>query len=179
MRNLLNIFVAPISTFELVLALTLFGIMKSLLTGLVLCCIAYFCYAFKITIFGFYLVPFVINLFLFGWALGMFTMGLVLRFGHSAEALVWGIPFLIQPFIPIFYPVDIFPAPLRAFAYTQPATYVFEGMREVLRSGSTDAAHLYFATLLNIAYLVLAAAFLGLMLKQVRAKGFLTRLGMQ
>jgi len=30
-----------------------------------------------------------------GWAVGMITTALIMRWGQSAEALAWGIPFLL------------------------------------------------------------------------------------
>ena len=110
----------------------------------------------------------------------MVTMALILRFGKSAEALVWGIPFLIQPFSAVFYPVEVLPDWLQVVAYAMPSTYVFEGMREVLSNGGwLDLKILMTAFSLNILYLVTGAIFFGWMFSQVREKGYLTRLGME
>ena len=134
-KNILNVFVSPVSIFELMVATCIMGIIKAVITAVVLGSLAFLLYAFNIVSIGILLLPFLISLLLFGWALGMVTMALILRFGKSAEALVWGIPFLIQPFSAVFYPVEVLPNWLQIVAYTMPSTYVFEGMREVLSNG--------------------------------------------
>ena len=47
-----------------------------------------------------------------GWAIALFVIGLVLRFGTGAEALAWGILFVVMPLSGVFYPVRV--APLAA-----------------------------------------------------------------
>ncbi|MBM3216831.1 ABC transporter permease, partial [Candidatus Poribacteria bacterium] len=103
-KNILNVFVAPISIAEMVLATCLMGVIKAGITGVVLGGLAYVLYSFQLFDVGLALVPFLVSLVLFGWAVGMCTMALILRFGQAAEALVWGVPFLIQPFSAVFYP---------------------------------------------------------------------------
>lgn len=179
-KNILNVFVSPVSIFELMVATCIMGIIKAVITAVVLGSLAFLLYAFNIVSIGILLLPFLISLLLFGWALGMVTMALILRFGKSAEALVWGIPFLIQPFSAVFYPVEVLPNWLQIVAYTMPSTYVFEGMREVLSNGEwLNLKILMIAFLLNILYLVAGAIFFGWMFSQVREKGYLTRLGME
>lgn len=179
-KNILNVFVSPVSIFELMVATCIMGIIKAVITAVVLGSLAFLLYAFNIVSIGILLLPFLISLLLFGWALGMVTMALILRFGKSAEALVWGIPFLIQPFSAVFYPVEVLPNWLQIVAYTMPSTYVFEGMREVLSNGEwLNLKILMIAFLLNILYLVIGAIFFGWMFSQVREKGYLTRLGME
>ena len=179
-KNILNVFVSPVSIFELMVATCIMGIIKAVITAVVLGSLAFLLYAFNIVSIGVLLLPFLISLLLFGWALGMVTMALILRFGKSAEALVWGIPFLIQPFSAVFYPVEVLPNWLQIVAYTMPSTYVFEGMREVLSNGEwLNLKILMIAFLLNILYLVAGAIFFGWMFSQVREKGYLTRLGME
>jgi len=58
---------------------------------------------------GVSLVPFVINLIVMGWAVGIFTTAVILRFGQEAEVLAWGLAFLFQPVSAVFYPVSVLP----------------------------------------------------------------------
>ena len=179
LKNLLNLFLAPISMAELLLATCLLGVMRALLNIVVLGVLAYLLYAFNLFSMGLALVPFVANLLLFGWALGMCTMALLVRFGLTAEALAWALPYLIQPVSAVFYPVDILPTWLQTIAYLVPCTHIFEGMRAALRTGTVDASTLLAALALNLVYLVLGAAFFGWMLQQARDKGYLSHTGMQ
>lgn len=178
-RNILNIFVTPVRTSELLLATCLMGVIKAAVPAVFLGLLAYGLYAFNLLAVGPALVPFLASLLLFGWAVGMFTAALILRFGQSAEALVWGVPFLIQPFSAVFYPVDVLPAGLQWVARALPSTYVFEGMRAALQRGTLDGRLLAAAFGLNLVYLAAAAAFFGWMLERVREKGYLGRLGME
>lgn len=178
-KNLLNIFLAPISEVELLLATCLMGVIRAVLNAIVLGVLAYLLYHFNLLRIGLALVPFLVSLLLFGWAMGMCTMALMIRFGQAADALAWGIPFLIQPVSAVFYPVDVLPPWLQTVAYLLPSTYVFEGMRAVLQTGALSTSTLLAAFSLNLVYLMLGAAFFAWMLRQAREKGYLTRLGMQ
>ncbi len=177
-KNLLNIFIAPISIVELLLTTCLMGVIRAAVNAIVLGTLAYLFYAFNLLHLGLALLPFLASLLLFGWAVGMCTMALVLRFGQAAEALVWGVPFLLQPISAVFYPLDVLPSWLQTLALLLPSTHVFEGMRMVLRSGTVDLFTLGTAFALNAVYLGIGAAFFGWMLHQARQKGYLTRLGM-
>lgn len=174
-KNVVNLFVAPLRTIELVLSLCIIGLFKSLIAIIFLGVLAWYLYHFNILVMGTGIVFFFGNLILFGWSVGMVTMSLILRFGHAAEALIWGVPFLIQPIAAVFYPVDVLPAWLKTIALLLPCTHVFEGMRLVLNTGQTDPAMLAYAFGLNLIYLTAAGLFFLWMLHQARVKGYLSR----
>jgi ABC-2 type transport system permease protein len=164
---------------ELLLATCLLGVLRALLNIVVLGVLAYILYAFNLFSMGLALVPFLANLLLFGWALGMSAMALLVRFGLAAEALAWAVPYMIQPVSAVFYPVDVFPKWLQTIAHLVPSTHIFEGMRAALRTGTVDASTLLAALALNLVYLTLSATFFGWMLQQAREKGYLSHTGMQ
>jgi ABC-2 type transport system permease protein len=178
-RNILNLFIAPVRIVELMIATCLVGVLKAAATAVVLGFLAFFFYHFSLLSIGPALIPFFVSLSLFGWAVGMCTMGLVLRFGQAAEALIWGVPFLLQPISAVFYPVEVLPRWLRPVALLLPSTHVFEGMRAALRTGRVDPGALALTFGMNLVYLALGATFFGWMLRQVRRKGYLSRLGME
>jgi len=178
-RNIMNIFIAPVRVPELLIATCLLGLIRSLLTGVILGVLAQVFYAFDILAVGPALVPFYVSLLLFGWAVGMCTVGVILRFGQAAEALIWGVPFLLQPLSAVFYPVGILPGWLQAVARVFPSTHVFEGMRIALLTGKVEPSLIATALGLNLVYLAAGAAFFGWMLKRVREKGYLSRLAME
>jgi ABC-2 type transport system permease protein len=140
--------------------------------------LAYVLYAFNLLSLGLMLVPCFLNLLCFAWAIGMATMALIIRYGVAGEALAWGIPFLIQPFSAVFYPLDVFPPWLQLLARALPSSYIFESMRLLLRTGAADASMLLIALGLNIVYLAAGATFFGWMLQRARRQGHLSRLGM-
>src|SRR4030095_8903622 len=95
-KNILNLFVAPVRPAELLLATSIVGVAKAAAPRLLLTLLALVFYGFDLTSLGFALAPFLASLLLFGWAVGMFTAALILRFCHAAAEPVWGLSFLIH-----------------------------------------------------------------------------------
>ena len=73
-RNLLNIFVSPISPVEYITSLMLVSIVKLLLASAVMVLFAWLFYSFNIFLIGIALIPLIINLVIMGWAMGVVTM---------------------------------------------------------------------------------------------------------
>jgi ABC-2 type transport system permease protein len=178
-RNLLNIFVAPIRMSEFIAATYVVGFVKILITVGVLASLAWLFYSWNLFQMGLDLIPLFVNLLLMGWAVGMVTTALIMRWGQSAEALAWGIPFLIQPVCAVFYPLNVLPRWLQPISLCIPATHVFEGMRQVLRGEGLSIHHLMWAFSLNILYLIAGTAFFRYMFNVAREKGLLAKLGTQ
>ncbi|HLW60289.1 MAG TPA: ABC transporter permease [bacterium] len=174
-RNLINVFVSPISTLEFILAMLLLGVMKVIVTGLLLSVLALVLYTFNIFQYGLALIPFVLNLLLSAWGIGVITTAMILRFGQGAETLAWAIPFLFQPFSAVFYPVAVLPALLRPIALVLPTTHAFEGMRVVLSGGGISWARAAWALGENAVLLVAAGAVFAFVLHVARERGLLLR----
>lgn len=178
-RNLLNVFVAPIRTYELVMAYCLVGVIRVAVTFPLLVAGAYFMFEFNLLDFQMWLVPFFVNLLLFGWGLGLFANALVLRWGQAAEGLCWALPFVVQPISAIYYTVDTLPGWLQPLARLMPVSHVFEGMRAAL-AGRTDLEEsLAWAFGLNLLWIVAAGVTLERVLAVARSKGLITRVGTQ
>src|SRR6266481_452345 len=178
-RNLLNIFVAPVRVGEFIAATYVVGFVKILITVGILAGLAAWLYSWNLFQMGFALIPQFVNLLLMGWAVGMVTTALIMRWGQSAEALAWGIPFLIQPVAAVFYPLSVLPHWVQPISRAIPATYVFEGMRQVLRGEGLSAYYLTWAFSLNVVYLIAAGLFFRYMFGVAREKGLLAKLGTQ
>ena len=174
-RNLLNIFGAPVRTSEYLGAMFLVGLVRVLVTSLVLTSVAIPAYHFNLFSLNWALVPFYANLMLFGWALGLISMALILRFGHGAEALAWAVPFLLQPICAVFYPVSALPDWLEPVAFAFPGAHIFEGMREALAGQPFPGGHMLWATGLNALYLCAGLALLARTLRKARERGFLVK----
>ena len=82
---------------------------------------------------------------------------MVLRLGPATEWFIWPIPAMVSPFAGVFYPVDTLPAWMQAVSYALPPTYVFEGMRTSLSSGSLSPWPLLGGAALSVLYVGLAA----------------------
>lgn len=174
-RNLINVFVSPISTLEFILAMLLLGVMKVIVTGLLLSALALTLYTFNIFQYGLPLIPFVLNLLLSAWGIGVITTAMILRFGQGAETLAWAIPFLFQPFSAVFYPVAVLPAALRPLALALPTTHAFEGMRTVLSGSGTAWERVGWATGENVVLLLVAALVFAAVMHVARTQGLLLR----
>lgn len=175
-RNLLNIFSAPITLSEFVAATYILGLAQAFVVGLVMTISAHFLYSFELAQMGLSLIPLFLNLLLMGWALGMLTTSMILRYGHHAEALAWAVPFIIQPLSAVFYPVAVLPKWIQPVAYCLPSTHVFEGMRHILAGNPMDTNGLLISTGLNVLYLSVAGVVFKSMFNEARKSGRLTKL---
>jgi ABC-2 type transport system permease protein len=178
-RNIVNLLIAPLRLWEWVAASFLYGALKVLVITILLALIAKGLYAFDLLRIGWAFLPLAASLLIFGWSIGLSTSGLLLRYGYAAEALIWGIPFLVQPFSCVFYPLASLPGWAQAIARMLPGTYAFEGLRQLLR-GEPVGGGIWAAVLgLNALYLALAAGFFARMFTQARRAGHLGRLGQE
>jgi len=178
-RNIMNLFASPVRLHEFLAATFLVGLFKVAVITTVLTAMALGLYQFNLLEMGVSLVPFFVNLLVMGWALGMVTVAIILRFGIGAEALAWAVPFFLQPLAAVFYPVDVLPGWLQPVALSIPATHVFEGVRHMLQGGAFPAAMLLRAAALNALWLLGAGAFFVIMFRSARDRGHLAKLGMQ
>jgi ABC-2 type transport system permease protein len=175
-RNFLNLFASPLRLSEFVLALVVVATLKVLFTFAVVAGLAFVFYAFNVFDLGVYLLPFVLALFLFGWAMGLVVAGMIVRYGSRAQIFAWGSAFLIQPISAVFYPVDILPPALQVVARLNPVTYVFEGMRSVLLSGTVAPDLLLLALGLTTACFAVSVWLFAFYFDQARENGMLARL---
>lgn len=176
-RNLLNVFVAPLTAAEYLIGVVAFGALKLIVSVALMASVALVLYGFGLFSLGPSLVPFMALLLLMGWALAIVTIGVILRFGQSAEVIAWALAFLFQPFSAVFYPVSVLPTVMQWVAKVVPASYVFEGMRAVLGGRALPWRTLGVAALLDLVYVSGSLVFFWRMLAKVRANGGLSRFG--
>ena len=124
---------------------------------------------------GFGLLPVAALLLAVGWAIALFVIGLVLRFGSGAEALAWGILFAVMPLSGTFYPVSALPGALRPIGEVVPTTHAFAAGRAFAQGGPMPRRELGPATAGTVVLLLLSLAYLGWMLRIFRARGYVTR----
>ncbi len=176
-RNFLNLFVSPLRVGEFLASLMAVSLIKVIAASTVTIGLAYLLYSFNVFLIGVSLVPFVVTLIVMGWAVGIFTTAVILRFGQEAEVLAWGLAFLFQPVSAVFYPVSVLPPFLQVIARGIPAAHVFEGMRAVIDAKPFPVSSLVWATALNAVYLVGTIVFFNWMFGVVKARGLLVRVG--
>lgn len=134
-------------------------------------------YGFGLFSLGPALLPFAVLLLTMGWALGIATVAMVIRFGQSAEVIAWAVAFAFQPFAAVFYPVDVLPPIMQTIATVVPASYVFEGMRDVIAGEPISWSAIAVAAGLDVLYLAGALVLFARSLAKARATGRLSRFG--
>lgn len=174
-RNLVNVLSTPITFLEYLTGLVIVSLIKLAISFLAMVLIASIFYNFQITSLGFGLALFVLNLFVFATSFGIFNIALVLRFGHSVGPLTWIIPFLVQPFAAVFYPISILPSFFQKIAQLIPISYVFEGMRGVIKEGQFNTNLFWIGFILNMIYLSLSILFFAFILRKVLKSGRLVK----
>lgn len=174
-RNMLNLMVTPLTEVEYVLGVMLFGMVKLAIGTFVVALGALGFYAFAITDLGWGLVPIVAILLVVGWVIALFVIGIVLRFGSGAEALAWGIMFVVMPLSGVFYPVRALPGLLRPIGLALPTTHAFIAARALLDHHGLEWGQLAIATATTAGLLVAAVAFVVGMLVLFRRRGYVTR----
>ena len=137
------------------------GFLRILVTCVVMSLVSYIGYSFNIFQLQWWRIPFFVNLMVFGWALGMISTALILRWGQAAESLAWAVPFFIQPVVCVFYRVEDMPAWSR------------------MKSGSMNWNYLWLSGGLNLIYLTLAGALFVWVLNLTRKRGLLTKFATQ
>lgn len=176
-RNLMNLFASPLKPSEFLAATMAISIFKVLAVSIVMVLAAWAFYSYNIFMMGVSLIPFVLNLLVTGWTIGVLTTSLIMRFGQEAEVLAWGMVFLFQPISCVFYPLGVLPQWLQVLAWLNPAAHVFEGMRGILNTGILPTQHLLWASGLNLVYLCAMIAWFHHTFNVCKELGSLVRVG--
>src|ERR1700733_1439663 len=174
-RNFLNMFASPLLISEYVLGLVITAIGTSLVGILAMLVLASTIFGLSFFAYGLTLVPFVMILFLSGIALGIAGSAMVLRLGPASEWLVWPLPALIAPFVGVYYPITALPGWMQAVAHVLPPSYVFEGMRAIIRHASWDMSDLLIGFALSCLYVLAAAIFFRQVYRTAVRTGLLAR----
>lgn len=174
-RNFLNIFATPLTISEYLGGLVLSSIATSSISLCVMLLLAGAAFGLSFFTYGLLLIPFLLVLFIFGIAFGIFAAGMVLRLGPASEWFVWPIPALIAPFAGVFYPLSTLPAWMRQVGHLLPASYVFEGMRKIVFGGTASGTTLLWAAALACLYLLAACWFFARMYRHGVRTGLISR----
>src|SRR4051794_5976932 len=176
-RNLGHIFVSPLRPLEMIAALIGMSGIRMLVGVLPAILLAWAFYAFNLFSLGPVLILFFVNLMIFGWAVALSVVSLVLRHGAGAEPLAWGVLFGLTPFSAVFYPVSVLPWFVQPVAWILPTSHVFEGMRGVLLNGAIHWDQLALAFVLNVIWLCGAVLLFNWQFRQARISGALVSMG--
>lgn len=175
-RNVINLLASPLTFLEFITGLLTISFVKIMIALTSMWLMAGIFYNFQITSLGFGLSLLWVNLFIFAVAFGIFNVSVILRYGHSIGPLTWILPFFVQPFAAVFYPISVLPPLFQKIAFVLPISHVFEGMRYTLKNQQFDYNSFWIAFLLNVIYLSASIAFFTFMLNKSLKSGKLVKL---
>lgn len=174
-RNFLNIFATPLLISEYVIGLVLSSILTSMIGLAVMLLIAIAAFKLSFLVYGLMAIPFLLVLFLFGIALGIFGSALVLRFGPASEWFIWPIPALISPFAGVLYPVSTLPQWMQVVSRFLPPSYVFEQLRIIISGGTASGVALVWSACLAVLYILAAYWFFARVYRHALRTGIIAR----
>lgn len=170
-KNLVNIFVSPLSFFEWIISFFIISIIKSILSFAIGSTFAYFVYHVNVFFYGWYLFLFCFILLLNGWWIGFLVSGLILRLGTKIQNISWSLITLFSPFSAIYYPIAILPLWAQYIAKIFPTSYVFAAIHTMIQTGKPDVASLEISLALTLVYLSASLIFIWSSFKAVLQKG--------
>jgi len=176
-RNLGHLFASPLRPRELVAALLLVSVLRTMIGVLPAALLAIPLYRYSIFDMGLPLLAYFTVLLMFGWAIGLVICAALLRYGLGVESLAWASIFALAPVSGIYYPVATLPEWLQPVAWALPSSHVFEGMRAVLIEGRFDPGLLAGGVGLTLRYLGLSAAVFLRTFNVARERGLLLQSG--
>src|SRR5688500_2079283 len=176
-RNLGNLLTSPLRPGELVAALSVWSVLRLMVSMVPVAAAAYFIFGFNLLDLGLALAAFFALLVMTSWSLGLIAAGVILRYGLGAEEFAWSLAFILLPLSCVYYPVAVLPGWLQPVALALPPTHVFEGMRSILLHGTFDAGTLWWALGLNAVYFVVGYLAFRWFLRSARINGTLLQLG--
>ena len=176
-RNFTNLFVAPLKISEIITALTLTALIRTLI-GIVPA-ILLMSPLFNVSIIkmGPSLILLFLSLYIFGITLGILVTSGLLRFGPSFENTAWSSLFLLAPLGCVYYPISILPEWLQYISKFLPLVYIFEEARSILVSNSVEFTNILTALSLNLLYFFLAVIIFYFSFYGARKKGTLVNMG--
>jgi ABC-2 type transport system permease protein len=175
-RNLINLFSTPLTISEYMTGLICVNVAKAMVGVGAASLLALVAYRFNIFPWLPGFVPYLTNLILFAFALGIMITGLIFRYTTKIQALAWSFAGLLAPISCVLYPVKSLPRWLRAMAWTLPTTYSFEGMRQVLAGGGFNPRHFWCGLVLNVLYFALAIGVFKIVFASAQSRGLLVKL---
>jgi len=158
--NLQNVYSTPVTHWHMLISLIIFALIRAVFAFIITIFVALVLFQYNLlTIPPLYFGAYMLALSLFAAALGIFLAGIVFRYGMDFQVLVWSVAALLQPIMAVFYPVTILPVWLQYIAKMVPATYVFEGLRQIRLTGVFDSSSFLYSILLDIILIAIACFF--------------------
>ena len=154
-RNFTNLFIAPIKISEIIAALTMTAIIRTLIGLVPAVLLAIPLFGVSIFKLGVHLIFLLIALYIFGICLGLLVTAGLLRFGPSFENIAWASLFFLAPLGCIYYPIEILPEWLQIVSKLLPLVHIFEEMRNILIYDIINYVQIFKAIFISTLYFIL------------------------
>jgi ABC-2 type transport system permease protein len=156
-RNFTNLFIAPIKLSEIIAALTLTAIFRTLIGLVPAALLAIPLFGISIFKIGIPLVFLLLALYIFGVTLGLLVTSGLIRFGPSFENIAWASLFFLAPLGCIYYPIEILPDWLQTISKLLPLVHIFEEMRNILMNEVVNVYQIGKSIIMSLLYFVFGA----------------------
>ncbi|MEZ0344319.1 MAG: ABC transporter permease [Caldimicrobium sp.] len=176
-RNLLHLFVSPLTILEYIFGLILYSLFKATLASAIMTALSCFLFDFNFLSQGVLVFYLTFGLILFAWSIGLFTMAFILYLGQEAEILAWALALLFLPFSAVFYPVSALPPLFQKIAALVPPSYFFEAFRSLLLYKKLSFSLLYKGYILTFIYLSISGFFFFFAFRFAKKQGKLVKIG--
>jgi len=176
-RNFTNLFVAPLKVSEIITALTVTALLRTLIGIVPAIFLATPFFGVSIFNLGPSLILLFLSLYLFGITLGLLVTSGLLRYGPAFENVAWSSLFLLAPLGCVYYPLSILPDWLQILAKGLPLVYIFEEVRSILLNNVVSYSNIISALILNLVYFTSAIVIFYSAFSEARKKGTLINVG--
>tara|TARA_B110000971_G_scaffold203380_1_gene223885 strand:+ start:1692 stop:2483 length:792 start_codon:yes stop_codon:yes gene_type:complete len=176
-RNFTNLFIAPIKISEIIAALTMTAIFRTLIGLVPAVLLAIPLFGVSIFKLGIPLIFLLISLYIFGISLGLLVTAGLLRFGPSFENIAWASLFFLAPLGCIYYPIEILPNSLQTIARALPLVHIFEEMRNILINNTVNNMEIFKSVIISFFYFALGVIVFYTAYYGAKIKGTLINIG--
>ena len=176
-RNFTNLFAAPLKVSEVITALTITALLRTLIGIIPAILLMSPFFGVSLLELGPALFFLFLSLYLFGITLGLLVTSGLLRFGPAFENVAWSSLFILAPFGCVYYPLSILPDWLQIVAKCLPLVYIFEEARSILVNDVVNYSNIISALMLNLLYFISAISVFYLAFAGAREKGTLVNMG--
>jgi ABC-2 type transport system permease protein len=176
-RNFTNLFIAPIKISEIIAALTMTAIFRTLIGLVPAVLVAIPLFGVSIFKLGTPLIFLLIALYIFGISLGLLVTAGLLRFGPSFENIAWASLFFLAPLGCIYYPIEILPDTLQVVAKSLPLVHIFEEMRNILINQTVNSLEIFKSILISFVYFIFSVIIFYAAYYGAKNKGTLINIG--
>jgi ABC-2 type transport system permease protein len=176
-RNFTNLFIAPIKISEIIAALTMTAIFRTMIGLVPAVFLAIPLFGVSIFKLGIPLFFLLIALYIFGISLGLLVTAGLLRFGPSFENIAWASLFFLAPLGCIYYPIEILPNFLQIIAKILPLVHIFEEMRNILINQTVNNVAILKGLFISLIYFFIGVAVFYAAYFGAKIKGTLINIG--